>query len=243
MTTPSDVSNRIQGIYTELDVLLDTRLGTIARISQEAAEKQLLAGHTARQDDWFGNVVDMEVYSKMYANRDADTLPYCTMTGAVPMLAELSLKLLGQAQTTPFYDGIRIVVNMFPYELSIEEQEAIGKSIAHYVGNNIPVELVYIKPESLTPQYCSQSFGMMIMYDYNSWMNLHHAAFGTQLQTVTLLAPMIYFKQKPTEEVLQAELDQGMHTFLAIEQLGKALIDITLIDVKYFSVLTTLKRS
>lgn len=241
MTSLSEVGKRIEGIYVELDVLLDTRLGTLARISQEAAEKQLLAGHVNREHDWFADVVDMDEYTRMYNNRDADTLPYCTITAAVPLLSELSVKLISQINTMPYYDGIRIVVNMCPYELSLEEQDEIGKAVAHYVGNHVPVELTYIKPESLTPAYCKQNFAMMLMYDYNSWMNLHQASFKDQLQTVTLLAPMVYFKQKPTEEEIRPELDQGIQPFMAIERFAKAFIDLNLIDVKYFSILTTLK--
>ena len=77
----------------------------------------------------------------------------------------------------------------------------------------------------------------MIIYDHPEWMNTHAEAFKkTLLPEVTLFAPAIYFNPPPTKEEVMKHIQELMHPMEALEKLASPIIDLKLIDVKYFSV-------
>jgi hypothetical protein len=232
MTTPK------QGVYVELDVLLDTRLGTIARISEDAAIKTLENGYHTREIDMF-EFVDTEAFKTLYAQRDSSTLSKSMCSGAIELIRDLVGLLSEQAQLTPYHSGARVVVNTYPYSLSAEEQSEIGKAIAVWMNGLALVELVDLKPEELTPNHCKSNFAMMLMYEYEHWMEMHTEAFRTtQLPEVKLLVPMLYFKARPSAEELAQCIKEAAHPMHALEIQASPLIGLQMTDVKYFSVLT-----
>jgi hypothetical protein len=229
-------ANRLETIYVELDVLLDTRLGTIARISQEAAEKTLSEEYFKRDVDDFVHV-DMDQYRALYAQRDVETLKHSMCTLGMDFVKQILIKLDQQGATRPYHDGGRLVVNTYPYLLSEEERNEMGLAIAAWIDGIAPVELTYIRPEFLSPEICRMQYASMLMYEYASWINMHVKAFETvRLSTVTLFAPALY-AVKPTDEQLLQAFQEGAHPMRATELLTAPLIDLRLIDAKYFSIL------
>lgn len=228
----------IEHIYVTLDVLLDTRMGTLARMGKELAANVLEQGYHTRQDDNFPGV-DIQQYKQMYAERDVTTLAHSTVTDGIKLVKHLVGVLTEQAIKRPYHDGVKIVVNIYPYKLTGEEKEQIGRAIAAWINGLAPVELVEIQPKDLTPKHCKSSYAMMIVYDYEEWMNLHAEAFEqTRLPEVTMFVPAIYFSKTPTAEELDQIRKEAAHPMRAIEMLASPLIELTLIDVKFFSVLS-----
>lgn len=233
-------NQNLQGIYVELDVLLDTRLGTIARLSEDAAVKTLQSGYHARESDEF-EFVDMEEYRALYAQRDGDTLSKSMLSGAVSFLHDVTAAMVEQASSRPYHDGGKLVVNTHPYTrtLSSGELDEIGRAIAARMDGHAPVELVDISPESLTPYHCKHSYAMMMVYDYGAWMETHSEAFKTtQLPEVAMYSPRLYFKQRPREDELQSVTKEIMHPVQAIQMMASPLITLKLMDIKHFSVIT-----
>lgn len=237
MSTSQD--NR-QGIYVELDVLLDTRLGTIARLDEDAALKTLQSGYHAREVDSF-DFVDMNEYKALYAQRDGDTLSKSMLTGAVSFLRDVTATLAEQASSRPYHNGGKLIVNTHPYTstLSNDELDDIGRAIAARMDGHAPVELVDISPESLTPYHCKQNYAMMMVYDFGAWMEMHSDAFRTtRLPEVTMFSPRLYH-ERPREDELQNVTKELMHPAKAIEMMASTIISLKLMDVKHFSVVTT----
>jgi len=228
-----------QQIYVDLDVLLDTRLGTIARLNEDAAVKTLQSGYHTRVADQFEHV-DMDEYKALYAQRDGDTLSKSMLSGAVPFLRDIAEALALQARSRPYHNGGKLIVNTHPYTstLSTSELDEIGRAIAARMDGHAPVELVDISPESLTPYHCKHNFAMMMVYDFGAWMEMHSSAFRTtRLPEVTLYSPRIYH-EIPREDELQKVTQEIMHPVAATEQLAAPIIALKLIDVKNFSVIT-----
>lgn len=226
-------------IYVELDVILDTRLGTVARISDDAALEVLSKDYHTREDDVFESV-DMRTYTDLYKNRNKETLALSRPSGALSHLCQLVMKLEGQAMTRPYHKGAKVVVNLFPYnDLTDEEKVEIGKAISALLLHLAPVELTYIEPKDLTPKHCKQSYSVMMMYEYNDWMNMHAEAFkSTLLPEVMLLVPAIYFEGKPTPESLESITKEAAHPMRALELLASPLIELKVLDIKHFSIVT-----
>jgi hypothetical protein len=77
----------------------------------------------------------------------------------------------------------------------------------------------------------------MFMYDYGHWMNLHSEAFKeTRLSEIHLVAPALYFNEKPDEKTLKELLREAAHPFQAMMMLATPLVGLELVDIKYFSI-------
>lgn len=233
-----------QGILVDLDSILDTRLGTLARLSDEIAEKTLHAGYHSRDIDVF-DLADMQQYRDLYAQRDSLTLSKSMCTGVIRLVRQLAAVLTDQAITRPYHSGARIVVNLHPYSnhLSMEEKDEIHKAVEAWMqGTSAVVELASFESESLTPELVrSTNIAAMFMYHYDKWMDAHAKAFeSTRLGDISLFGPALY-SLKPTEEELSREIKEAAHPFTAIEMLASPLIHLQLIPVKHFSVIASLQ--
>jgi hypothetical protein len=231
----------VAAVYAELDALMDTRMGTLARMDEEVASRVLLEGkyHKRESDQFTG--VDDRAYRKAYAARDVETLKYARPTKALFLLNSLVRYLKEQATVRPFHDSAKVVINTFPYVLSVEEEAELGTVIATWISGLSPVELVHMRPQELTPSYVRQhSFSSMLMYEYDPWMSLHYhpaSKDATPLQDVSIFAPAIYFSDQPSSEEIQQLVDSAAHPLQAVEIIGRALVGLNLIDVEYFSII------
>ena len=228
---------RLETIYVTLDVLLDTRLGTLARISDTAASVALATDYHTRDQDIFTGV-DMEKYRWHYRARDLETLKLSACTAGIQLLRHLVGSLTEQAIARPYHDGCRVVVNTAPYLLDSEDTLEIGRAVASWMQGIAPVDMISVPDLYLTPDYCRSEYAMMLMYEYEEWMNIQAKNFETsRMSDVSVFVPALYFGAKPTKAEL-AELDENApHPLRAIEMLASPLVDLKLIDVKYFSIL------
>jgi hypothetical protein len=228
---------RVDTIYVELDVLLDTRLGTLAVISDELAERVLSNGYHARDNDIFEGVEPC-VFKDMYAKRDWETLAKSLMSGAVIMLYDIAGKLLKQQSSNqPYQGGVKIVVNTHPYSLTDEELHELGRSVAAWMHGIASVELITSSTKELTPLHCKTSYKIMFMYEGLEWMEMHSKLFRqTRLPEVLLFVPALYHNKTPTETELKQQIKQSAHPAQALEFFAKPIIELKMIDPLYFSV-------
>jgi hypothetical protein len=233
-------ANSLAVLLVELDVLLDTRLGTVAQYwGDDIALKVLETGYHTRVCDHYEGV-DKDEFQARYRNRNVDTLKHSVVSNAVSLLKELLAHLTDQAIHTPYHDGAKIIVNVYPYSLNDEERVALRMSLEDWLGVTAPIELVSLHPEQLTPSHCKQEYSMLMIYEYEHWLNIHTAGFTrARLPEVLVLAPAIYFAgPAPAAEELEKIVNEAMHPFKAAQMLASQLIGLQLIDVTHFSVLS-----
>lgn len=222
-----------------LDALLDTRLGTLDRIDNAIAEQVIASGtYQTRQNDVFEGV-DKAVFDQAYHDRDVETLKRSIVTDAIQFLRQLVAALTEQAIVRPYHDGAKIVVNIYPYTLSQEEQEELGRAVTAWMQDMAPVEIVSIPTKDLTPTHCKATYSLMMVYEHEEWMNFHAEAFQhTRLPEVTMYVPALYFVHTPSAEELEKTVKEAAHPMRALEMLASPLIDLKFIDVKFFSILS-----
>lgn len=220
----------------ELDCLLDTRLGTISEMGDDLASQVFTPEYITREEDkWPG--VDSEQFKQMYATRGEGTLARSAITAFVPHLRNLTRFMSEIAVARPEYDGIKIAVNVYPYRLGELVLSEIRESVSAWCGGLVPVELINISPEALSPEVVNEKFSVMVMYDYGHWMHKHKEAFNrTRCTQVHLIAPALYFNEKPDENSLQEMVREGAHPFQAAMMIGGQVIGLELVDIRYFSV-------
>jgi hypothetical protein len=238
------MSQALSGIYVPLDVLLDTRIGTIAKLGGDDLVLKVLTGnYHHRMDDKFPGV-DVDAYNALYANRDVETLALSTLTEVLLLLRKIVTSLMKQALTRPFHEGVRIVVNTYPYSLSEEDTaqllEVIALKMEEFTTVGIPfkVETTHLSDAELTPDHCKSNYSGMLMYDYENWLSTQQQAIMKKPMTeVTLYAPAIYHVQTPTEEQLNELKTQfEWNPFEAIEKAVSGGVSLQLLPIELFSV-------
>lgn len=226
-------------VLVELDTLLDTRLATIARLAPEAAVKVLQEGYHRRDRDVFAGSVDQQAFEQLYRERDEDTLAESKLTNIVLVLSRLMAGLGEQAIMRPYFDAVELIVNVHPYKLSERVCVEIGTAVSARMHGTCTVRTTSIRPEDLTPEFCKNSYAMMVMYDPYSWMNIHAEAFWrTRIPGITLVAPALIFNKDTKSEDLGQLATTIAHPMQAMQMLASQLIGLELIDPLYFSVLS-----
>jgi hypothetical protein len=206
---------------------------------------QVLSGnYHSRKDDKFPGV-NVEAYKSMYANRDVETLALSTLTQVMPLLERMVTSLMKQAIVRPFHEGVRIVVNTYPYRLTEEDQQEVMEILAIKMRGfsqvEIPFQLetVFQSDSELTPEYCISNFSAMLMYDYENWLATQQQALLRQpIPQVTLYAPAIYHVQTPTDEqVRDMKLQFGWTPLEGLEKAVRGGVFLELMPIELFSII------
>lgn len=227
------------GIYVELDALLDTRLATIAKMSDNAAYEILSSGkYHQREEDIFEGI-DSDIYKELYLNRDGDTLAKSTMTGIIAILSNICNEINRNPNNEPIFSGTCVYLNTFPYVMENEVCEAIINALKIWIGVNTNFRILCLPPKQVTIDWCRDNIKLMVMYDYGLWMNTHINDFDRiRIPEVTIFAPAIYFNNRPTDKEMEELRQEAPHPFISLELLTKILFDLNLIDVRYFSIVS-----
>lgn len=225
-------------IMVMLDCLLDTRLGTLAKLDPARAAKVLESGtyHTRTNDVFPG--FTKEEFLNAYASRDLETLEFSTLTEGVRAVNDIVSQLRKQSVTHPYHDKIEVVVNHYPYELDQATRDEIGLAISSWITAAHSVKMAFLSYSDLTPAFCDEQYGGMFMYDYDNWWNCHTEAFRKKLiPNVYLWAPAIWFADQPSEETIEQYKKEGLpHPMQAIEMVAAVGVKLQLIDVRFFSI-------
>lgn len=225
------------GVYAQLDALLDTRIGTIARMSQDLAAEVLLSGYHTRNSDVFENVDPVE-FKKLYDARDTVTLSMSYRTACVQVIHELVRSLAEQSITRPYHSGIKLVINLHPYVLTDEEKSELVNVFWTILEGACSIELTTLTEDQVTPAMCRSSFAAMFVYGHDQWLDMHTTALSTcLLPDIDMFAPALFRQAAPGETELQKLVRKSGHPFRAIEELAKPLIRLQLLDAKIFSVI------
>ncbi|WDS62240.1 hypothetical protein [Pseudomonas phage D6] len=236
----------IRRILIGIDELLDTRLGVIANISQEAAK--LLVnnpGYWERDfDDWpklTNGLVTKEAFEKAWAERGGDnsaaTINASFETGLAPflyqMLAEADINMMdGMTRSS---DEIGLAINTAPYVMSPSERATMIEIIQLKYGRELNVKLVDYTIEELTVERLADEFGAMIIYDFANWFKIHHVAIvGVLMPDFNIVHPKL-FDMDPSE----LTLEEKRHEFVKFRSFTQHNMDINWIDARYFSLINT----
>lgn len=226
--------NKKQGIYVQLDALLDTRLSTLYAIGQDVVSQALEGNYFQRRTDVFAGV-EKEVFDKAYSERDKVTLSNAVVTKAIGFIRELILRMTSQAIKTPFHAGARLIINVHPYKLNEPEINAIVEGIVYAIKGSCDVQAVSMSFEELTPQYCKENLSYMFFYEYSQWLESQANNFKElPCPEIMVVVPGIYFVREPTKEELSEAIRSFMHPLRAIEFVSAYYIDLKLYDIDLF---------
>lgn len=165
-----------KNIYTDLDCLNDTRVGTLALIKQEAAIEALQNLYMERYTDdprAYCTGITHEEFKEKYAARDVNTL-----AASFPTAFCFSLpRIIGDIQSrmwagSPDVGRVKFIVNIWPYKLNAMEREELVKSLRVFVGAAIPVELVNVPIREVTTEWINaNNIAVAHIYSAQEWLD------------------------------------------------------------------------
>lgn len=234
----------IKRILTTIDAHLDTRLGTIARLSQSAAER-VLANHdywTRENETWFrftdGMITDDE-FNHEYALRGGAntvaTLSASIRTGITPfiirLLADDHINRINQMADPETLIGLTI--NYWPYDLDSNGVEWLRDIMHELYGQTTLIEMVSIPLPDLTPQFLNENFAACVMYEFHEWIKMHAVELGKiRLNCFNFIGPKIF-----EHDVSTLTVDAKKQALNAFRMEKLIHMDFEFIDAKYFSVI------
>ncbi len=159
----------------DLDLLLDTRVGTLFKINPEEAKLILERGFRERISDTldgYSDVIGTDEYIAAYEDRDVSTLvlsrPTRLLTEFVTEYRRL-IFILSDNFTT--LNDCCLIVNIHPYDLTDAELVAIKESIEYYLGDEIPVRIAKFDINSTQLSYLDmRGITDYMTYDVEAWM-------------------------------------------------------------------------
>lgn len=221
------------GLLIDLDSLFDTRLGTLILNNYD----QLLPIFTGnkyhiRLDDSFHGSVDKDKFYEAYAKRDKETLANSTLTLAIDIVKDFVATTLKADPTSPVLFYPKVYINIYPYKLDQEEVDNIVLGLHSHLKGKAQVEAISLNPTMLTIDYINQHLSVIIMYEYNKWLDAQTelGSFKTKAcPSVTLMAPRIFFANTPKSAT---EVDK---TFTLLDNIAKPFINLELLPSIFFS--------
>ncbi|MNP96497.1 hypothetical protein D3C85_90820 [compost metagenome] len=186
-----------QRALIDIDMILDTRYGTLKRIDEKLADALVFTNlYRERTDDNFdlitNGVIVREEYNALYAARDAETLFNSRMTDFVFHFRKDIMQALERIDRKVDIETIEVDINIFPYELDVSEAELIRASLEHYFPWPAQINIVRFSPEDLSPTFVDNSYELLAYYNHEDWLGPNtQAVIDKRIPLVTMITPRI----------------------------------------------------
>lgn len=224
-------------ILVPLDVILDTRIATVALMDEDKAVEILKNGYHKRRSDFFKGI-DKKEFDERYKRRNEETLSRAQCTNIIYVLRDMVKLLIHQAMTTPYHNKVKLVINLYPYQLNKDTADIILAAISKWMIDLCEIESIYIRDEDLTPDFIKGRYDILFMYHYAHWLEQNTENFKkTSINDCNLYVPAISFETDLTDEMINKIKKESMHPLDAIKLLAAPFINIEPIDVSAFSVM------
>lgn len=157
-------------IYTDLDTLLDTRLGTLRKHRPDALDALREDGRYWRREyeDWAaftnGKLNGLD-FKKLYRERDVEVLKESRLSAILLYFKDLVSRHEGQMRTAAEAVKLELHVNAFPYELSEEELRAFSEGIgSHFFGHGLDVVVFSMPTSEIKVPYIRDNYLQIVSY-------------------------------------------------------------------------------
>lgn len=225
------------GLYFDLDVLYDTRLATLELIDPRLAKRVLSENYFKRTHDSFP-FISRDDFRSVYNIRNEALLEKATVTKMPVILDNFIKEAVVRVNETPYKGDINVFLNTYPYNLDRNKAIALLDPLSKMTGNFAKVHALNMSPEQLTLKFCRDNFSLMVMYDFEDWLEIHtkNDAFrNTPIPDIPLFVPELFLtSQPPSMEDLKSITRETGHPFRALERYARSVIDIGMIDISYY---------
>lgn len=238
------MDTRYSVLMVELDCILDTRFTTLYKMGKEKVLSAFDENYYKRTTDVFPGV-SREDFQAAYSRRDKSYLDSPQKTPIMEMLSEFVLETNANVTSTPFHLVPKIILNIFPYNLSEDEISNLTAALSVITRGDADIEVVNMSPEEITPKFVKKNLSILIMYEFHKWLELHSLNENFKYVTcpdVSLIGPMLTHTDKLDVELIKKCDELGIHPFQAVELIFSPLISLKLLPIEHFCMSVKLKK-
>ena len=233
------MSEKFSACLVDLDSLFDMRAAALVTLFKpEYFTKELEKGYTTRLLDEF-TYLPADKFRELINNRDRSLLEQAVLTPVVQLLKDFINGTVLNYINSPSDLLPKIVLNVYPYELSEEDMVLINKALVGITEEKCDTEVISMSDEELTPKYIKNNFSMVIKYYHTQWLELHsknELLKKTPCPDITLIAPALYYNRKLTVEEEKDYKLKGLNFFTEVEKMVAPVFQLKLVPVALFSV-------
>lgn len=230
-------------VLINLDILLDTRLGSVSRFSQEAASNVISCPdyYVREYDDWSKftkGLMDNDLFNSYYETRGGEntaaTLNGSVLTNIVPVLhrmigEEIATRLENQASE---FKEILLVVDLHPYVLDLETKDELLTILHELFGEDQAIEFINKGIHETTPEYIFENYALVLTYDLHKWLHLHYPALvKLRAASVNFIGPKLFEK-----DVSGLTIDYKKRELLKFKMDHLVCMNFDFINTEYFSI-------
>lgn len=224
-------------IYTDLDTILDTRLGLIRQFHPELMTCFEKSGYWERDcNEWetfTDNALTRHAFYQLWLTRDHTTLEYSRVSNIVHHIFNCFQAYKADAAALDDIRPPELYVNTYPYVLTEEEHSIFAATLRTYFKEfDAVVTLGYMPLEELTPAYVQAHFCMLTTYNGDDWLGKHHGELTKHVQGnrgllygFPLNVPRLYTKSGTSLSIKEKQRMHMEFKFLMMEFIQHEPID------------------
>ena len=224
MSSEQDLSTK-KIIYLDINALYDLRLGTLAFISPEfASEMMQTPDYYKRAKDKFSSKLlgslDEKLFYDVYDKYKNEILRNSLMTKImnhviVDVLSKK--KLIG---TIPVIKELTLEINIYPFNLTIEEQNAIVERIGFILGDiNVPIIISNNPPSFYTLDLINERYLSIITYDAGFMEHLNYEfSNDKRMDECVVYLPMRIMPYKEIPDNIIKDFSSHNENFFTVQQ-------------------------
>lgn len=224
-------SNQHASMLIELDCILDTRHGTLAKFGTVELTKALTHGYFTRNSDHFYGI-DPERFTQLHRERDAVTLSMSVMSHGVSIMKDFVKRVHLVSASSPVSKIPRLDVNIWPYNPPSSLLEKIEKALRVVINDRFDMSFVRYAPKELHYGLIKFTYDHLCMYNVGELIDTQAKDWerqGRGLPDVTVFSPMISHSQNPAD--VPEDISETM------EQISTAmspLLNIMFLPIHFF---------
>ena len=166
---------RTHRLLVNLDSILDTRLASIAKVSEELATTILDTGkyHSRRHNNitHISTMADNPTIVNAFNNRDTETLKMAGPTSIISLIKDLVEKYRVNFRTYNDVTKITLDLNTWPYKLNYDEKEVFKEVLKSELDLN-EIKTVFIPIGKMSLQRIAV-YQTVIWHEIDEWASIH----------------------------------------------------------------------
>lgn len=154
----------------ELDSILDTRFSMLSQMFPDQID-EVIGLYYGRPTNELKGIISYENFNESYLNRNRSVLKHAVMTKVVLLLKDFVTTALDNMINTSVEMPPKIILNIYPYDLSSDEIKNIIVALLFHIGNKVDIEIAYLNHKQITPIYLDSEVWSYIKFDYYNWLD------------------------------------------------------------------------
>jgi hypothetical protein len=156
-------------LLLELDSILDTRLSLLINTFKDRID-DILPIYFNRKTNEFKDIISLKDFNDLYKNRDRSVLKDAVICKSLLLVKDFVSVSLDNMIQTGLDIPPKLILNLYPYDLSSDEIKTIITSIIFHVGTEVDIEVAYLKHTDIEPIKLNKTIWGYLKFDYYNWL-------------------------------------------------------------------------